>query len=47
MEIAVLYGGSVTSQNAHEILAIPNVNGVLVGGASLKTADFTAICENV
>lgn len=46
-KIAVLYGGSVTSQNAHEILAIANVNGVLVGGASLKTADFTAICENV
>jgi len=45
-KIAVLYGGSVTSQNAREILSIPNINGVLVGGASLKTADFTAICEN-
>lgn len=45
-KIPVLYGGSVTSQNAQEILSVPNVNGVLVGGASLKTADFTAICEN-
>ena len=46
-KITVLYGGSVTSQNASEILAIPNVGGVLVGGASLKVADFSAICESI
>ncbi len=46
-KITVLYGGSVTSQNSKEILAIPGIGGVLVGGASLKVADFTAICENI
>jgi triosephosphate isomerase len=46
-KITLLYGGSVTSQNTAEILALPNMGGVLVGGASLKVADFTAICENV
>lgn len=47
VKISVLYGGSVTSQNASEILDIEGVGGVLVGGASLKVADFAAICENV
>jgi|LauGreDrversion4_2_1035121.scaffolds.fasta_scaffold137850_1 triosephosphate isomerase len=46
-KITLLYGGSVTSQNAGEILSIPSVGGVLVGGASLKVADFTAICEQI
>ena len=40
---AVLYGGSVKPANAAEILALNNVDGVLVGGASLKAADFSAI----
>jgi triosephosphate isomerase len=39
----ILYGGSVKPSNAREILAIPNVNGALVGGASLKADDFLAI----
>jgi triosephosphate isomerase len=39
----VLYGGSVKPDNAREILAIENVDGALVGGASLKAADFLAI----
>ncbi len=39
----ILYGGSVKPDNAAEILATPDVNGVLVGGASLKAADFTKI----
>jgi triosephosphate isomerase len=39
----ILYGGSVKPQNAREILAIPNVNGALVGGASLKADDFLAV----
>lgn len=42
-QIALLYGGSVKPSNAEEIFALPNVNGALVGGASLKAADFAAI----
>jgi triosephosphate isomerase len=41
--VAVLYGGSVKPDNAREILALPNVDGALVGGASLKAADFLKI----
>jgi triosephosphate isomerase len=41
--LRVLYGGSVKPSNAAELMAIPNVNGALVGGASLKAADFLAI----
>ncbi len=41
--VRILYGGSVKPSNAAEILALPNVNGALVGGASLKAADFLAI----
>lgn len=39
----ILYGGSVNPQNGPGILKTPNVDGVLVGGASLKAADFLAI----
>ena len=39
----VLYGGSVNPSNAAELMAIANVNGALVGGASLKAADFSGI----
>jgi triosephosphate isomerase (TIM) len=39
----ILYGGSVKPDNAHELMAIPNVNGALVGGASLKADDLLAI----
>jgi len=42
-EVRILYGGSVKPNNAAEILAVPNVDGALVGGASLKAADFLAI----
>jgi triosephosphate isomerase len=41
--LRVLYGGSVKPSNAREILALPNVGGALVGGASLKAADFLTI----
>ncbi|MFC2953191.1 triose-phosphate isomerase [Marinicaulis aureus] len=41
----LLYGGSVKPGNAKEILAISNVNGALVGGASLKADDFYPIVE--
>jgi triosephosphate isomerase (TIM) len=39
----ILYGGSVKPSNAKELMAVPNVNGALVGGASLKAADFVGI----
>src|SRR6195952_4758278 len=41
--IRILYGGSVKPSNAQELMKVPNVNGALVGGASLKAADFLAI----
>jgi triosephosphate isomerase len=41
--IRILYGGSVKPSNARELMAVTNVNGALVGGASLKAADFLAI----
>jgi triosephosphate isomerase len=42
-DIALLYGGSVKSTNAGEIMAVANVDGALVGGASLKAVDFWPI----
>jgi triosephosphate isomerase len=44
-ELRILYGGSLKPTNAAEILAIENVNGGLIGGASLKADDFMAIYE--
>jgi triosephosphate isomerase len=41
--VRILYGGSVKPANARELLSVANVNGALVGGASLKAADFLAI----
>jgi triosephosphate isomerase (TIM) len=41
----ILYGGSVKPSNAAELMAVANVNGALVGGASLKAADFLAIAR--
>jgi triosephosphate isomerase len=41
--IRILYGGSVKAANAAEIFAVPDVDGALVGGASLKAADFLPI----
>jgi triosephosphate isomerase len=41
--IRILYGGSVKPANAKQLLTVSNVNGALVGGASLKAADFLAI----
>ena len=43
--IRILYGGSVKASNAAEIFAVPDVDGALVGGASLKAADFLPIVE--
>ena len=44
-ELKILYGGSVKGDNAREILHTPNVDGVLVGGASLKTDEFLTIAK--
>ncbi len=44
-DIMVLYGGSVNSKNAKEILSAPYVDGVLIGGASLDVKEFTEICN--
>jgi len=45
--IKVLYGGSVNLHNIKEVLSAGNVDGVLIGGASLKVKDFLAIYEAV
>lgn len=41
----ILYGGSVTSKNSANIMKIKNVDGLLVGGASLNASEFLKICE--
>jgi triosephosphate isomerase len=43
--VRILYGGSVKASNATEIFAVPDVDGALVGGASLKAADFLPIVQ--
>ncbi len=42
-DVRILYGGSVKASNAAEIFAVPDVDGALVGGASLRAADFLPI----
>lgn len=44
--VRLLYGGSMNPGNAKELLAVDNVNGGLIGGASLKPDDFWAICRS-
>ena len=44
-DIPILYGGSANAENCSQIISIDNVGGLLVGGASLKKNDFTAICN--
>jgi triosephosphate isomerase len=46
-KVRILYGGSVKPANARAILALPEVGGALVGGASLEAADFEAIFRAV
>ena len=41
----ILYGGSVKADNAAELFSQPDIDGGLIGGASLKVADFAAICR--
>jgi triosephosphate isomerase len=45
-DMRILYGGSVKPSNAAELMAVANVNGALIGGASLKAADFLAIAAD-
>lgn len=45
-KMRILYGGSVKPSNARELMAVANVNGALIGGASLKAADFLAIAAD-
>jgi triosephosphate isomerase len=44
-EIAILYGGSVTPKNIVDLMSQPNINGALVGGASLDVASFVQLVE--
>ena len=46
VDISVLYGGSVKPSNSGEILALNEVDGVLIGGASLKAEDYIAIAQS-
>jgi triosephosphate isomerase len=46
LEVPVLYGGSVKADNAAELLALPDVDGALVGGASLEVDSFVSICQS-
>ena len=43
--IRIQYGGSVNAENAEALLSQPDIDGALVGGASLKAGDFLAICR--
>ena len=44
-DLRVLYGGSVKSSNAGDLFHMPDIDGALVGGASLEAAEFVAICR--
>jgi triosephosphate isomerase len=43
--LPILYGGSVRAANAAQLFAMPDVDGGLIGGASLDAAEFSAICR--
>jgi triosephosphate isomerase len=44
-EVHILYGGSMKPSNAHEIMSCPNVDGGLIGGASLHSHDFVELIQ--
>ena len=46
-KVRILYGGSVKPENVHDYLLQPDVDGALVGGASLKVDSFKALIENI
>jgi triosephosphate isomerase (TIM) len=43
--LPIIYGGSVKANNAKDLFVMPNINGALVGGASLQAGEFWRICE--
>jgi triosephosphate isomerase len=45
MQVKILYGGSMKPENAGQLLAMPDIDGGLIGGASLKAEDFLAIAQ--
>ena len=45
-KMRILYGGSVKPNNAKELLSLEDVDGALIGGASLKVEDFLGIAKN-
>lgn len=45
--VRILYGGSVKPENTEELMAVPNLNGFLVGGAALKSESFLGIAEKM
>ena len=45
-KVSILYGGSMNASNAKELLSMPNIDGGLIGGASLKSDDFSKIVES-
>ena len=44
-KVRILYGGSMNPKNAKELLAQPDIDGGLIGGASLKAEDFWAVAQ--
>jgi triosephosphate isomerase len=46
-DLSILYGGSCNAQNARELFSMPDVDGGLIGGASLKADDFITIIESI
>lgn len=46
-KVPIVYGGSVNKDNARDIISIPNVNGLLIGGASLKSETFIPIIKSI
>jgi triosephosphate isomerase len=46
-DVSILYGGSVKADNAAALFAQPDIDGGLIGGASLKADEFTSICRAV
>lgn len=47
VELPILYGGSVTAKNSKELIAQADIDGVLIGGASLLVDEFSAICSTL
>jgi triosephosphate isomerase (TIM) len=46
-KLRILYGGSVKASNSKELLSLENIDGALVGGASLKVDDFAGIIKSL